>query len=107
MEHDKSQRTKPESAIERWLGKRLRLLGCLYLKLVSPGNAGVPDRIIILPRGRIIFAELKTADGQLSPIQAFCINRLQSMGCDVRIVYGHIGATALLAEIKEELNSEL
>lgn len=98
---------RPEAAIERWLGNRLRLIGCLYLKFVSPGNTGVPDRIIILPRGRIIFAELKTADGKISPIQTFRINQLQAMGCDVRIVYGQTGATALLAAIKEELNVEV
>lgn len=34
--------------------------GCLFMKFESPGLVGVPDRILILPTGRLVFVELKT-----------------------------------------------
>ena len=50
---------KSESAIEGRLRDRVKLLGGRCLKFVSPGQNGVPDRIILLPGGRVVFAELK------------------------------------------------
>lgn len=48
-----------EKNIEQYLVKKVRETGGKAYKFVSPGNAGVPDRIVILPSGRIIFVELK------------------------------------------------
>ena len=89
-----------ESELEKKLGKRLKDLGCLYFKFVSPGNTGVPDRLIILPGGRVIFVELKTESGRLTPLQFFQINRLQAQGCIVRVSYGMEDAEQLADDIK-------
>lgn len=89
-----------EATIERWLGRQLKNHGCLYFKFVSPGNAGVPDRILISPDGRIIFVELKTTIGKPSPMQIFQITRLRQAGCDVRIIYGMAQAHEFIQEIK-------
>ena len=48
-----------EKDIESYLRKRVMAAGGLALKLVCPGFTGVPDRLILLPGGRICFAELK------------------------------------------------
>lgn len=48
-----------EKDIEWQLTKGIRSIGGRCLKFVSPGFTGVPDRIILLPGGRIFFAELK------------------------------------------------
>lgn len=93
-----------ESSIERNLGKQLAKMGCLYMKFVSPGNVGVPDRIIVLPGGRILFAELKAEDGKLHPLQFHQINRLRELGCDVRLVYGREEARELAEEIGRMLH---
>ena len=90
-----------EAKIEAWLGKQLKAIGCLYFKFVSPGNDGVPDRIVIPPGGRVLFLELKAEDGKLSPLQLHQVNRLRAQGCDVRLAYGMDGAEALAKEIKE------
>lgn len=88
-----------ESQLERWLGKRLKALGCLYFKFVSPGNDGMPDRIIITPRGRIIFAELKSESGKPSPIQLLRLGQLRRWHCDARLVVGVTGGICLLNDI--------
>ena len=65
-----------ESFIEKWLGNKVRQLKVIYYKFVSPGNAGVPDRILVLPTGEVWFVELKDDKGILSPIQMAQQHRL-------------------------------
>ena len=77
-----------EANVERSFCKRLREAGCLVYKFVSPGNDGVPDRIVVTPGGRVIFVELKTERGKLEPIQKFQIGRLKEHGQDVRVLRG-------------------
>lgn len=48
-----------ESKIEKRLKKEIELLGGKAMKFISPGEAGVPDRIVLLPEGHVIFVELK------------------------------------------------
>lgn len=99
MELDRTRSAQSEATIERWIGKQVKARGGLYLKFTSPGNIGVPDRIIVLPCGKVMFVEVKTSTGRLSPMQAFQINRLWDMGCDVRVVYGMRGAKQLMEEL--------
>ena len=51
-----------ESTFERKLCEYIKSLGGKAYKWVSPGAPGVPDRIAILPGGRIIFIEVKRAE---------------------------------------------
>ena len=62
---------KLEKEIERYLKREIEKLGGLLLKFVSPGNDGVPDRIAIMPDGRVWFIEFKTEGGDLRPLQAY------------------------------------
>ena len=52
-----------EKEIEAKLVKLVKQTGGLCLKWVCPGWAGVPDRIVLLPGGRIVFVELKRPKG--------------------------------------------
>ena len=88
-----------ESAIEARLRKGVRKAGGLALKFVSPGNAGVPDRIVIV-RGKAIFVELKADGGCLSPLQVEMHNRLRALGMDVRTLYGKDDVEGFLGEIQ-------
>ena len=90
-----------EKDIERRLGERLKELGCLYYKFVSPSTPGVPDRIVILPGGKTIYVELKTEAGRLSSVQKRQIARMRERGADVRTVRGMGEAKELLREVKE------
>ena len=57
------------------------------MKFVSPGNDGVPDRIIVLPGGGVIFVELKDTKGKLMANQRVQISRLrESKGALVFVV---------------------
>lgn len=79
---------KSEREIEAYLVKNVKNKNGLCMKWISPGNAGVPDRIVIVPGGDIYFVELK-AEGRrenLSPLQRNFINKLKNLNCDVRVI---------------------
>ena len=84
-----------ESQIERRLVEGVKRLGGMCLKFVSPGTLGVPDRIIITAKGRVIFVELKTETGRLTKIQRYVIGEMQK-----RVVKGIDEVKELLAEIE-------
>ncbi len=94
-----------ESEIERWLVSQIKAMGGIADKFVSPGNPGVPDRIIVMPDGRVIFAELKTEIGRLSNIQKWQRERYRRMGVDYRIVKGMKAARELVKELKDEIHT--
>lgn len=75
-----------EKDIERKLVQEVKALGGLCLKFTSPGVRGVPDRIVMLPGGRIIFVEMKTEAGKLSPQQQKVLARFTRLGIDWAVV---------------------
>lgn len=77
-----------ERDIEKILVNEVKKLGGRAYKWVSPGNDGVPDRIVILPGLRPMFVELKTETGRLSALQNVQIKRLQELGQEVEVLYG-------------------
>ena len=89
-----------ESQIERRLVEGVKRLGGMCLKFGSPGTLGVPDRIIITAKGRVIFVELKAETGRLTKIQRYVIGEMQKRGADARVVKGIDEVKELLAEIE-------
>lgn len=59
----------PESEIEAYLREKVISLGGLCWKFVSPGLIGVPDRIVMLPNGKLFFVELKKLGEEPRPTQ--------------------------------------
>ncbi len=88
-----------ESAIEAKLVRMVRDRGGLCYKFVSPGNPGVPDRIVITPDGKTIYAELKTEVGRLAAIQKWQISEMQKRGMDVRVLKGLPEVRAFVEEV--------
>lgn len=82
---------KRERDIEKRLVCEITKMGGLAYKWTSPGNDGVPDRIVMLPGGRIIFVELKADRGSLRPVQKVQIRRIQKLGQEVYVVRGMSG----------------
>ena len=53
-----------EAALERLCCKKVRAVGGLARKLKDVGTRGWPDRMMLLPGGRIFFTEFKRPGGQ-------------------------------------------
>ena len=80
-------------------------MGGEAFKWVSPGNDGVPDRIVMLPGGAAIFVELKADRGRLSAIQKVQIRRIQKLGQEVVVVQGMDGLDRFLERIRDEVRA--
>lgn len=88
-----------EKDVEKILVAEIRKMGGKAYKWVSPGNDGVPDRIVVLPEGRLIFVELKADTGRLRELQKKQIGTLRGLGQDVRVVYGPEGLCRFFRDI--------
>ena len=75
-----------ERQIEQCLTQAVRQHQGLCPKWVSPGLDGVPDRIILLPGGRIAFAELKAPGRPLRPLQRRRRAQLEALGFRVYVI---------------------
>lgn len=75
-----------EKLIERKLREKVKKLGGEAIKLWSITDNGLPDRIILMPSGRVWFVELKTTNGKLKPMQKIKFNMLRSLGFYVCVV---------------------
>lgn len=69
-----------EKLIERKLREEVRRRGGLALKFASPYHRGVPDRIVLMPGGRVAFAEIKTTGMRPTPLQEVAIEKLRQLG---------------------------
>ena len=92
-----------ERQIEEKLRIEIKKMGGLAYKFVSPGNIGVPDRIVILPTGKVWFVELKTENGRLTPSQSHQIDRLMKLGGNVCVLYGNDEVNRFLTVCRREV----
>ena len=80
--------TQLEKDIEAKLRKMVEAHGGQCLKWVCPGWSGVPDRILLLPGGKVMFVETKRPKGgRLSALQKWWHTKLQYMGFLTFIVW--------------------
>lgn len=88
-----------ESELEKRFCQLVKQAGGKAYKFVSPGNAGVPDRIVVLPGARIGFVELKRQGGQLRELQRFKRAELENLGCYTAVVDSEERAAEIISEI--------
>lgn len=90
-----------ERDIEQYLRDQVKAAGGWAPKWVSPGNSGVPDRLVILPPGRTIYVELKAPGKKPDPLQLVQHRRLQALGCDVQVIDSKVQVDDLLSKWRE------
>ena len=97
----KELKRESEADIEAYLRDRVRevLHGRAY-KWVSPGNNGVPDRMVCLPGGRVVFAELKAPGKQPRPDQAAKHRELRALGFRVEVLDSKAAVDAFIEELR-------
>lgn len=74
-----------EKEIEKKYRNNIQKQKGLFLKFVSPGAAGVPDRIVLLPGGIIKFVELKRPGEKPRPLQKYWHGKLKKLGFTVEV----------------------
>jgi len=72
-----------EKEIERKLVKAVKAKGGICPKLVSPGFDGMPDRLVLLPKGKAGFVEVKDKGKKPRPLQESRHRLLRGLGFQV------------------------
>ena len=75
-----------EKDIELNLIKQVKAAGGIAYKFVSPGRIGVPDRIVLLPGGEIIFVECKAPGAKPRASQVREHQRIRALGGRVVVI---------------------
>ena len=75
-----------EKRIEAALMRRVATLGGTCEKFTSPGRRSVPDRLVSLPGGRIVFVECKAPGKKPTELQERDHARRRALGCEVVII---------------------
>ncbi|MDF2513716.1 MAG: hypothetical protein K0S04_3582 [Herbinix sp.] len=75
-----------EKELEKKFTEKVKAAGGRAYKFVSPGNDGVPDRLVVLPGGRIGFVELKQKGKKPTKLQSLQMERLKGYGCFVCVL---------------------
>jgi len=68
--------------------KQLEKKGYYVLKLIKTNKNGIPDIIAIPPNCDVIFSEVKTKKGKLSPLQEYRLKELKEHGLITEIYRG-------------------
>ncbi|MGG4397223.1 VRR-NUC domain-containing protein [Paenibacillus thiaminolyticus] len=88
-----------ESTLERRLVREVRRIGGRAPKWVSPGNRGVPDRLVILPGGRTVYVEMKAPGKPLQPLQQKWAKTLRQLGHEVYKIDSNDDIDRFIAEV--------
>ena len=91
-----------ENYLEAVFANLVRRMGGVTEKL-APVRRGVPDRLVLLPGGRVELVELKTLSGSLSALQSLWHERAALLGTQVTVLRGQ----AAIEEWARQRNQEL
>lgn len=89
-----------EREIEQTFVKEVRKVGGIAVKLVSPGYDGMPDRLVLMPDGKVFFAELKRPGAKPGPLQKSRHRMLRDLGFTVLVIDDKKGIEEAIHEIQ-------
>ena len=75
-----------EKTLERKLVEAVKAMGGIAIKFISPGFDGMPDRLVLLPLGRIAFVEVKRHEEKPRPLQEARHGMLRRLGFQVYVL---------------------
>ena len=75
-----------ESKLEQKLIAHIKKLGGIAYKFTSPNRRGVPDRLCVMPCGRVFFVEVKAPTKQPTALQQHEHELLRELGHIVFVI---------------------
>lgn len=91
-----------EKEIEIYLRDEVKKAGGKAYKFESPGNDGVPDRIVIFPGNQVYFVEVKAPNGKVRPLQLKRMQELTQFGCKVLVINSKQGVDGFIKWVMGE-----
>lgn len=85
--HKKLQKVmESEKTLEKKVKKTVECLGGWCIKLLSSHTTGLPDRLCLLPKGQLIFIEVKTTKKKPTKIQTCVHGKIKALGFTIEVV---------------------
>lgn len=75
-----------EKVIEKKLAMEVKKCGGICPKFTSPGFDGMPDRLVLLPDGKMAFIEVKAPGKKPTPLQLVRHRLLCELGFQVFVI---------------------
>ena len=88
-----------EKELERKLIKAVKAMGGICLKFTSLGFDGMPDRILLLPHGKLAFVEVKRHGKLPTPLQLSRHGKLREFGFKVYVLDSIDGIQQIVTEV--------
>ena len=89
-----------ESDIENYLAAKVKEAGGVYLKIPAVYMSGIPDRLVLLPQGRMCFVELKRPiGGRRAELQKYWNKKLTGLGYRAEFVHTKEEADSLILSL--------
>ena len=89
-----------EKTVEAKLVAAVKAMGGLSPKFTSPGYDGMPDRLVLLPNGKIAFVELKAPGKKMRPLQVRRKKQIEALGFSVYCIDSPDQIGGVLREIQ-------
>lgn len=89
-----------EKTIEQNFREAVKNAGGLALKFTSPGWDGMPDRLALLPGGRMAFVEVKAPSKKPRPLQLARHRTLRQLGFRVYVLDDEKQIGGIIDEIR-------
>lgn len=98
----------PEATFELKLTRKVKNLKGICLKFKSV-ESGWPDRVIVMPKGKTYWVELKRPDGkgEISALQRYNGNRLWDMGHEMHFIETELELYSFLLILEEDQDDDL
>lgn len=92
--------SESEKAIEAYLVKRVKEMGGVCLKYSSASITGYPDRIVLMPGGRVVWVELKSKGQKPELRQEIRIKELRALGFRVEVADSRADVDAIMEGLR-------
>ncbi len=88
-----------EKTLEHKLVKAVKAAGGMAPKFISPGLAGMPDRLVLLPDGKMAFIEVKRYGMKPRPLQIKRHGMLRQLGFKVYVLDDERQIPRIISEV--------
>ena len=88
-----------EVSVESHLRAEVKKAGGICIKLAPAGNVGIPDRLLLLPGGVLLFVECKKPRGaKIARLQSWWADRLTGLGFAHRYAFTRAEVDGIMEE---------